>query len=250
MFGYFVWTQLDHRIFGAEIWCRQIDIKIDGRRGEEHYAWTNSEVWFGRRKKAQTNKMNFNFKSVCLFVLSVMISGHAIDAAENSTDLNQTLSLPSEILSAFPLEFAARRSGRNGKRKRKKKNTKRGAGTRRIYLSYDGAVSTFWHFRLATRDLIATISQEYYGNTAIGTPPQPMKVVFDTGSSNMWVLSNRRYVRGLKYKNHQFYNYNISSSYEPNGARFRIRYITGSAQGIYSNDTVWVRWITQLRSSR
>lgn len=68
-----------------------------------------------------------------------------------------------------------------------------------------------------------------------------MKVVPDTGSSNLWVLSARHHVRELKYRNHQFYDYKKSSSYRVNGARFRIKYITGSAEGIYSNETVWVR---------
>ncbi|KAG2262277.1 hypothetical protein Bca4012_013080 [Brassica carinata] len=83
------------------------------------------------------------------------------------------------------------------------------------------------------------LDAQYYGEIAIGTPPQKFTVIFDTGSSNLWVPSGKCYF-SLSCYFHAKYKSSRSSTYKKSGKRAAIHYGSGAISGFFSYDAVTV----------
>ncbi|XP_059877260.1 gastricsin [Delphinus delphis] len=81
----------------------------------------------------------------------------------------------------------------------------------------------------------------YFGEISIGTPPQNFLVLFDTGSSNLWVPSV--YCQSQACTSHTRFNPSLSSTYSTNGQTFSLQYGSGSLTGFFGYDTLTVQGI-------
>ncbi|XP_047310790.1 aspartic proteinase A1-like [Impatiens glandulifera] len=117
-------------------------------------------------------------------------------------------------------------------------NTLRASGGRNHLHSYIG--------NSPSADVVALknyMDAQYYGEISVGTPPQKFTVIFDTGSSNLWVPSSKCYLSVACYF-HSRYTAGRSSSFKLNGTQAEIRYGTGSISGHFSRDNVQVGDLT------
>ncbi|NWW34032.1 PEPA protein, partial [Panurus biarmicus] len=94
---------------------------------------------------------------------------------------------------------------------------------------------------IAVEPLENYMDDEYFGTISIGTPPQEFTVVFDTGSSNLWVPSV--FCSSPPCRNHNRFNPAESSTFLSTNDTLFISYGTGSMTGVLGFDTVNVAGI-------
>ncbi|CAL5341036.1 unnamed protein product [Camellia sinensis] len=80
---------------------------------------------------------------------------------------------------------------------------------------------------------------QYYAEIGIGSPPQKFTVIFDTGSSNLWIPSSKC-IFSIACLFHPKYKHSKSKSYHKIGKSIAIHYGSGSVSGFLSQDNVKV----------
>lgn len=70
------------------------------------------------------------------------------------------------------------------------------------------------------------LDAQYYGEISLGTPPQSFQVIFDTGSTNLWIPSQS--CKSSACWTHSTYKSDLSSTFKKNGTVAAIEYGSGS----------------------
>ncbi|VDM74390.1 unnamed protein product [Strongylus vulgaris] len=79
---------------------------------------------------------------------------------------------------------------------------------------------------------------QYYGTVQIGTPPQTFQLLFDTGSSNLWVPCKTCKASDIACDFHTKFDCKKSSTCTETNQPFEIQYGSGSMKGVVDNDVV------------
>ncbi|XGW31657.1 hypothetical protein V3C99_010091, partial [Haemonchus contortus] len=82
------------------------------------------------------------------------------------------------------------------------------------------------------------LDAQYYGTIQIGTPPQTFKVLFDTGSSSLWVPCANCTKNNTACETHQKFDCNESSTCTHTNQSISVPYGNSSMQGYVNTDIV------------
>ncbi|KAF6210816.1 hypothetical protein GE061_013927 [Apolygus lucorum] len=89
--------------------------------------------------------------------------------------------------------------------------------------------------RRSTVELQNYDNLQYTGEISVGTPPQPFTVLFDSGSSILWIPA-AACVGGCEM--HSMFDAQSSSTYNHSSKTVSIQYISGGVQGVAAYDNV------------
>ncbi|XP_072494526.1 gastricsin-like [Notamacropus eugenii] len=107
---------------------------------------------------------------------------------------------------------------------------------------YNPATKYFNQFATDDEPLTNYMDMSYYGEISIGTPAQNFLVLFDTGSSNLWV--NSVYCQSEACTTHPQFNPSDSSTFSSSEQTFSIEYGSGSLTGFFGYDTVTIQGLS------
>ncbi|NWR34274.1 PEPC protein, partial [Tachuris rubrigastra] len=79
----------------------------------------------------------------------------------------------------------------------------------------------------------------YFGEVGIGTPPQNFLVIFDTGSSDLWVPST--YCQSPACEDHARFNHSLSATFLGIDMTYTLRYGFGDLSVVLGYDTVTIQ---------
>ncbi|XP_056280605.1 nothepsin [Pseudoliparis swirei] len=88
------------------------------------------------------------------------------------------------------------------------------------------------------------MDSQYYGEISLGSPEQNFSVVFDTGSSDLWVPS--AYCVSQACAAHRRFKAFDSTSFSHDGRTFGIHYGSGHLLGVMARDTLKIGSLTVL----
>ncbi|XP_025061659.1 gastricsin-like [Alligator sinensis] len=97
----------------------------------------------------------------------------------------------------------------------------------------------FNEYNIAHESIANYLDSFYFGEITIGTPPQTFLVLFDTGSSNLWVPST--YCQTQACSNHVRFNPTQSSTYSAIGNNYTLPYGFGEVDVTLGSDTVTIQ---------
>ncbi|CCW69012.1 unnamed protein product [Phytomonas sp. Hart1] len=87
--------------------------------------------------------------------------------------------------------------------------------------------------RISTITIENVFGTRFYGSIYVGTPEKEFKVLFDTGSSDMWLPAKKSL-----YSIKRCYNSERSTTSSPDGRKFSSNYLNGRVKGVFVKDKI------------